>query len=140
MLLALGALPIGACSSTSGPTADSPSHPVEGRVTVDGRPAAGVEVRLHPLNRSNDESAPRPQGTTDKDGRFRLGTGAGRDGAPSGQYLVTLAWPGPGGADRLKGTYAEPGGSGLTAIIEDSTTELPTFEVGSNAQKKAGGR
>jgi hypothetical protein len=118
------------CGQPAAPTTDSPAHPVGGRVMVDGKPAAGVEVHLYPLNRYREAGVARPRGTTDRDGGFRLVTGEGKEGAPSGQYHVTLVWPaGGGGADRFGGAYAEPDGSGLTALIDDGTAELPTFNV-----------
>jgi hypothetical protein len=129
-------MPIAACGEARGPEGGTSLHPVSGRVMVGGRPAQGVEVRLYPLNRYHDTDAPRPEATTDKDGRFRLRTGGDREGAPNGQYVATLVWPGPGGTDRLGGTFAEPGGSGLTALIEDQTRELPPFEIGSAAVQK----
>ena len=101
---------------TDSPTAGTGLHPVAGRVLVGGKPAEGVEVRLHPLNRFQDAGAPRPHSTTDREGRFKLRTGDGPEGAPDGSYVVTLVWPsGRGGTDRLGGAFAEPDGSGLTA-------------------------
>lgn len=67
--------------------------------------------------------------------------GEGGEGAPSGQYVATLVWPARGrGADRLGGAFAVPEGSGLTALIEEATTELPPFEVGSATVRKPGPR
>jgi hypothetical protein len=128
--LGLIAASLAACGEGAGPTSGGSLHPVSGRVTVSGRPAAGVQVRLYLLNRYHDADAPRPEATTDKEGRFRLRTGGDRDGAPSGQYVATLVWPtGPGGSDRLGGAFAEPDGSGLVALIEETTSELPPYEV-----------
>ncbi len=139
--LGLAALLAAGCGADPGPAGPATLHPVSGRVTIGGKPAAGVEVRLHPLNRYHDDAAPRPHATTDRDGRFRLRTGEGHEGAPSGQYVATLVWPaGRGGADRLGGAYAEPEGTGLTALIEDATTELPPFDLGPASPRKPGPR
>lgn len=141
LLAGVGLTTMASCGGASRPAAESGLHPVSGRVTVRGKPAAGVEVCLFPLNRYYDSTAPRPAATTDKDGRFRLKTGGDREGAPNGQYVATLVWPaGRAGADRLGGVFAEPEGSGLTALIEESTTELPPFEVGTAAAGKPGPR
>lgn len=126
---------LASCEGEAPPSADSPLRPVSGRVLVGGRPAAGVIVRLHPLNHVLDPGVPHPFGETDADGVFQLGIEEGRDGAPAGQYLVTLEWPAAGGGgDRLGGTYAEPDGTGLTAVIEESTTALAPFELPSGGR------
>lgn len=139
LLLTLAVLPVGACGKPP-VTRGSPLHPVAGRVTIGGRPAAGVQVRLHPLNRALDPDAPRPEGITDGDGRFRLRTGGVRDGAPAGPYVVTLVWPVAGGADRLGGSFAEPDGSGITAIVEETTEELPPFAIDAVAVRRGNAR
>lgn len=125
-----------ACERHGWPVPEGSPHPVSGRVLVGGRPVGGVRVRLYPLNHYHDADAFCPEATTDKEGRFRLRTGGDRDGAPSGQYVVTLVWPGGAGGDRLGGAYAEPDGSGLIAVIEETTTELPPLEVSSKLPRK----
>ncbi len=110
---------------------------ISGRVTSGGKPAAGVEVRLYPLNRAGDSSAPTPFGTTDKDGRFTLRTGDA-EGAPEGAYQAGLTWPtAVGKPDRLGGTFEDPQGSGLVVEIGVSTTEIPTFEIGTGPARKS---
>ena len=104
-----------------------------------GKPAAGVEVRLYPINRSYDADAPHPYATTDSEGKFQLRLKEGQEGAPAGQYLVTLTWPaGRSGSDRLGGAFAEPEGSGLIAIVADGPTDLPPFEIGARARGPGG--
>lgn len=124
---ALGAVLIAAgCGESQTPPA---IHPVSGKVLAGGKPAAGVEVRLFTLNRVHDSRAPRPTGTTDRDGRYTLRTND-VDGAPNGEYLAALAWPtARQGADRLEGALSDPQGSGLTAVITADTRELPPFEI-----------
>lgn len=137
--VALTTVALSSCEEALQPTNPSALQPVAGKVLVDGKPDTGVEVRLYPLNRSNDVDAPHPHGTTDKEGRFQLRTGETGKGAPAGPYLVTLVWPaGRGGADQLGDAFAEPDGSGLTALIDEKTTELPTFEV--SAARRRGRR
>jgi hypothetical protein len=139
LAVGLVALTAAACSKGPGPAPSASAlHPVGGRVLVGGKPAEGVQVTLYPLNHYHDADAPHPYGTTDGDGRFHLHTGADQEGAPNGQYVATLVWPtGAGGPDRLGGAFAEPSGTGLTAVIEDATTDLPAFEVAAGAAKGA---
>ena len=61
---------------------------VAGTVTVDGKPAAGVQLVFDPV----EASRPRAFARTDSDGRFRLGRqGPGdRSGAAAGKYLVRV--------------------------------------------------
>lgn len=66
--------------------------PVAGRVVVDGKPAGAATVTLHPVNPGAEFKDVRPTGQTDADGRFALTTFAHNDGAPSGEYRVTVAW------------------------------------------------
>lgn len=61
---------------------------VSGTVTVDGKPAGGVQLVFDPL----DASRPRAIARTDAEGRFRLGRqGPGdRSGAAAGKYVVRV--------------------------------------------------
>lgn len=128
--------PLG-CGPADSPGGSAALRLVSGRVTSGGRPAAGVEVRLYPLNRTNDPSASKPVGVTDKDGRFTLRTG-GAEGAPDGQYQASLTWPsGRGNVDRLGGAYEDPHGSGLTAEIGPAVAEIPDFEIGTGPARKS---
>ena len=64
--------------------------PVEGTLTQGGRPLAGVEVRFVADPESGTEGL-RSSGVTDAEGRYRLRTDAGRDGAVIGtESSVTM--------------------------------------------------
>jgi prepilin-type N-terminal cleavage/methylation domain-containing protein/prepilin-type processing-associated H-X9-DG protein len=111
-----------------------PLFPGSGAVVVDGRPAAGVEVRFHPLDAPDDPDAPRPFAVSGEDGRFHLGTFERDDGAPEGRYRATLFWPDrPPGAtppgDRLGGRYNDPRRSTFEVTIAPSENRLPPFEA-----------
>jgi hypothetical protein len=126
----LGALGLVGCGGDQG----VPLYPAEGRVVVDGRPAAGVVVRLHPADRLQDVDAARPFATTDTDGAFRLGTRTDGDGAPEGRYKLTLFLPDrpPGPApprDLLGGRYARPETSPLEVRIAPGPNRLGPFDV-----------
>ncbi len=83
-----GLLPAGGCGSDPFTLA-----PTSGRVTVDGRPVAGLRVAFEPIG-SSDRPAPGPEaiGVTDDDGRFTLATMAEspRRGAVVGKCRVRI--------------------------------------------------
>lgn len=78
-------------------------HQVMGIVSVDGKPAKGVHVVLHPAH-DPSPAAVTPNGITDETGVFKLTTYAVADGAPEGKYQLSFSWPeatapGAGGSD-----------------------------------------
>jgi hypothetical protein len=71
---------------------------------------------------------------TNADGKFELRTFRPGDGAPAGEYKVTVSWSGPPSADgsatdRLRGRYATPEKTELTATVADAPNELQPFEL-----------
>ena len=60
--------------------------PVDGVVTLNGKPAAEVSISLH-----HSEGKVAPRGISDKDGKFSIATYGKDDGAPAGKYKVTAA-------------------------------------------------
>ena len=60
--------------------------PVDGIVTLNGKPAAEVSISLH-----HSEGKVAPRGISDKDGKFSISTYGKDDGAPAGKYKVTAA-------------------------------------------------
>lgn len=106
--------------------------PVEGRLLVAGEPAAKAQVVFHPLG----ESVFRPVAFTDADGRFRLMTYTAGDGAPAGEYAVTIFWeneadpldgcvcPDPAAHDRLGGLYFEAKTTALRATVNPERNEI----------------
>src|SRR5687767_9315615 len=92
--------------------------PVTGKILVRGQPAEGAEVAFYPTSPElQGPKMPGPVGTTDANGQFRLRSYAPDDGAPAGDYMVTVVWPAPPPPnatgvfelkDRLAGRYANP--------------------------------
>ena len=78
----------------SGRTKDPPRvpvHPVEGKLIVGGRLAGNSRVVFHPVDKAN--SIPiNPVANTRPDGTFQLMTYTTGDGAPAGEYIVTVVW------------------------------------------------
>lgn len=103
------------CGSESGRV---PIHPTKGTVTAaDGAPAEGALVFLHPVTPNGGPN--RPNGRVAADGSFTVTSYEPGDGAPAGDYDMTIVWPVPKPAndasddsraapDRLKGRFADP--------------------------------
>jgi hypothetical protein len=66
-----------------------PVYPVQGKVEVNGKPAAGALVLLHP---KGDPSRPPARAEVKPDGTFEASTYAPADGAAEGDYIVTVEW------------------------------------------------
>lgn len=118
--------------------------PVSGQVRVDGMPAAGAIIVLHPVAGSVPAEAEtlRPTGTCDREGRFAVGTWELADGAPRGRWSVTVEWyvaraagadADPESADsevdRLGGRYADPADTPLSIEVGGSALQLPPFDL-----------
>jgi len=76
---------LGGCSRQA-PTIDV--HPVTGQVTYNGKPAAGAHVTFHP--KVQQIAHPVPSAKADPQGNFSLTTYRAEDGAPIGEYSVTV--------------------------------------------------
>jgi hypothetical protein len=111
-----------------------PVVPVQGKLTYQGKPAPFVDVQFHPTDESMKEKKILPAGTTRKDGTFTLTTYETDDGAPAGEYKVTLYWatlaPGqildpsdpesrPEGPDGFQGRFANPETTTLSATVSE---------------------
>jgi len=63
-------------------------HPVAGQVTFNGKPAAGALGVFHPKAPGAGEL--RPNARVDQQGNYSLSTYSAGDGAPAGDYAVTV--------------------------------------------------
>ncbi len=122
------------CGGEAGPTI----YPVSGKVLVDGKPAAKALVTFHPS--SGPPTSMIPYAETDADGTFRPSTRLTGDGAPAGNYTLTIIWPEikvdhgeeVSGRDRLGGKYHKPQDSNLKVTIKQGENSLPPFELKSS--------
>ena len=129
-LLTALVLLFGACTGSNQSTANrKPVHPVHGQLLVGGKPAAGAFVFLVPVNESSDPTDPRPRAEVAPDGSFKVSMYGEKDGAPTGEYIVTILWEGEGGIDRLKGQYADARKSSLRAVVKEGKNELPPIRL-----------
>src|SRR5262245_22118422 len=60
-------------------------------VNAQGRPVAAATVGFHPQD-APDDARHKPAGTTDAEGNVALTTYEEKDGAPAGEYAVTVEW------------------------------------------------
>ncbi len=98
-LLALAAAVIMGCEG--GPR-KKPVFQVHGQLTYMGQPMANASVTFHSVD-ANDRTTP-AHATTDADGHYELHTYRAGDGAPAGECIVTIHWPGtqPRSMSKLK--------------------------------------
>jgi hypothetical protein len=116
-------------------------NPVQGKVLYKNQPLKGAVVTFHPKG-ANEVTALRPIGLTQEDGSFTLTTGP-KEGAPAGDYVVTLICPeevapkgkkvisteGPDSRDRFQGAYANPATSALKVAIRKGANQLEPFHL-----------
>ena len=109
-----------------------------GSVTLAGQSIGGGVITLHPY-RTDFQMLVKPRGTLKKDGTFTLTTFNPNDGAPAGEYLVTVTWnrevvgvdgevgPGP---NVLPLAYSSPETSSLKLkIVADEPNKLPALAL-----------
>ena len=107
---------------------------VEGVLMVNGVPAANASLAFHPLNPGLNTRC--PVARTDSRGRFHLTTHSDFDGAPAGDYAVTIVWPDEFGVadecscsdplhhDRLRGLYANADQSEFRITVQRSANSF----------------
>lgn len=116
------------------PDGRTPVYPTKGSVFYEGKPAAGAVVVLHPLSLP-PAGTPLPRARVSVDGSFVLTTYVTGDGAPAGEYAVSITWrqpmehPEQEGPDLLPARYGEPKASGLKATVEPRPNQLQPIRV-----------
>ncbi len=113
--------------------------PVRGQVFGSREePAAGALVVFHPVS-ADHEPTLKPLAYVDEEGNFQLTTYDQGDGAPSGEYVITVEWrerpatpfsPDNEGKDRLRGKYADPKSSEFRFTIGgESDNVVPAIHL-----------
>lgn len=132
-VLALAILTLTGCGEESNRV---PVHPVHGAIEFRGQPAVGAFVALHPQGAA-DASAPSPRGTVGPDGKFNLTTYEGADGAPAGEYVLTVQWYKPvkqgndtvGGPNVLPAKYANARTSDVRVTIAAGENRIKAIQL-----------
>lgn len=115
-------------------------YPVKGKVLLNDQPLANATVAFHPKG-ANDLKTTTSTGVTKEDGTFTLTTG-GKEGAPAGEYIVTIicsetvgvkkgeiATGPPETVDKLKGMYSDKSKSKITVTITAGENNLEPFKL-----------
>jgi hypothetical protein len=115
-------------------------NPVHGKVFYKNQPLKGALVTFHPKG-PTDLNTVRPVGLTGEDGTFSLTTGQ-KEGAPAGEYVVTLicseevkpkgkklTLERPDTRDRFGGTYAKQETSKIKVEIKKGVNQLEPFNL-----------
>lgn len=118
----LSALMIAGCGPEGpqgGPRVET--YPITGTVHIDGKPEQAILVTCHPVGESAVHTT--ISGFTDEQGRFSIGTYESGDGAPEGEYKLTVKWGQwglngrYGGPDKLKDRYSDPDSSEYSVVV-----------------------
>jgi hypothetical protein len=135
VLLLLAALSLGGAAGCP-PAYRVPLYPVRGQVLYKGKPVERAMVTLHPLTGFPD-GVPKPIAYTDADGRFRVTTDRPGDGAPAGEYAVTVALREKTrtGVEKVKGRnllparYSNPKSCGLRCRVQEGENDVPPLTL-----------
>jgi hypothetical protein len=130
LVMAAMAMTMAGCGKRHGDR--STLYPAEGQVLWNSKPLGGAQVVFYPTGLADEKFTP-SRAQTNFDGRFSLGTYATADGAPEGEYAVTVVCypmrPKDGGAgpNVLPKKYASPKTTDLRVKIASDTSTLPTL-------------
>jgi hypothetical protein len=114
--------------------------PVSGKLLMDGQPMTQATILFHPVRKYPDGAAPqRPRAVVESDGTFKVSTYGNADGAPAGDYKVTISWKGDvTGAtseeqaalpEKAPETFQQPRSSRLRIKVNEDKNELPTWDL-----------
>jgi hypothetical protein len=131
-LTALGLVGVAVASTSCSQDKRVPVFPVTGQVSFAGKPTPRALLVFHPVI----ESSLRPLGTVDEDGTFTLTTYEQGDGAPAGDYTVTVEWrrlatinDDQRPPNKLPARYSNPKSSGITARVSEGDNVLPPMQL-----------
>jgi hypothetical protein len=110
-------------------------HPVRGKALFEGTPAPGAVITFHLIEQDGKRFSRAGDAMAEADGTFALSTYVANDGAPAGEYAVTVVWwkplvdaEGKPGPNLLPERYAKPETTPLRATVKAGTNEV-TLEM-----------
>jgi hypothetical protein len=131
---AICTLTLAACSEAKSDRATV--FPAKGSITFKGEPTHGAMVGLHPKS-PLPAGVPSPRANVGKDGTFAVSTYDSGDGAPEGEYVLTVVWYKliKNGADVKTGPnvipikYSNPNTSDLVVKIAAGENSIPALTL-----------
>jgi hypothetical protein len=121
---ALGLLTLGGCGGSN-------QYPVNGKLVYADTGEPVSELDGFDVTFTSEALKISARGTVQKDGTFQLGTETENDGAPPGEYVVTLTQPVGREPDRpflgnpvVERTYEDPSKSDLRATVKAEDNEF----------------
>jgi hypothetical protein len=112
-----------------------PTHPAKAKVMLDGQPLVGATVSLQKLNKDTEKWSGVADGLTDATGTVPFSTYGRFDGAPVGEFTVTVVKTGRGYYDgeipeksNIPAVYATPATSPLRFQVKEGVNEF-TLEL-----------
>jgi hypothetical protein len=105
-------------------------QPVRGKVFFEGSPAPNAVVTFHLLNPQTKRFTRAGDALTEADGGFTLSTYTANDGAPEGEYAVTVVWWDPADAggwperNLLPEHYGKPETTPFKAAVKAGANEV----------------
>lgn len=108
------------------------THYCRGYMTINGKPPVDAIVSFVSTGDPIDTRESRPWGLVNDDGSYTLTTYELFDGAPVGEYAITIRWPmslsGPS-PDRLLGAYSETSHSPLIVKVKPEKNFFPAIDL-----------
>lgn len=113
-----------------------PVFPVTGKVTYKGQPADGAQVVLFPVN-PDIAAEIAPSARVQKDGSFAITAYDPGDGAPEGDYVVTVSWRKVvkdkagdfAGPNVIPKEYGSAATSPVKISVKGAPTEIPLIAI-----------
>jgi hypothetical protein len=124
------------------------AYPVKGKILVNSQPAKECQIALHRTSPGDPAFPATPSAVTDDKGEFQLTSYTSNDGAPEGEYIVTIEWRDKSGLtmgeyegpDQLGGAYAKAEKNkalkGFVVQVGKEPMELPPFELTQSAEAR----
>jgi hypothetical protein len=134
--LALAAMSVGLTGCGDGGPERVAVYKAQGQLLWEGKPLPNALIVLHPQGAA-DPKALSARAQTDANGNFALSTYDAADGAPLGDFAVTVAYyppvqvngaivPGP---NALPPRYADPTTTDLRLSIREGENQLPPLSI-----------
>ncbi len=118
-----------------------PVFPVKGKLIMDGKPMIAAAIIFNPVQKFPKEAAKLlPRAIADENGDFTVSTYGDGDGAPAGDYKITISWKGAEAVEMTDGArgeleekapegYQSPRMSRIRIKVKEEPNTLPTWDL-----------